>query len=272
MKLSKHATIALTSASAVVFGFGVFVAHVSAQEIDLVTPEISQQLQEVLGAGDTDELLVDALTQVESQLAEYNVSTYSPKVNDSQDVLQLKQIRREYLEQLRSSLSTLKGEDKQEYLQKIRLRRQKSHEQISQLRSDALGKQQQLNQEQKTQRLEELDKRRTLFKENLKGRQEQVQQQKVEADAELEHRRALFTENLNNRLEAAQERQLSANEKFKNRIEAREARLTELESRTETEKAIDAKRQAKAREQVKGAIDSQPSNLFEQIGYWLRGL
>lgn len=242
MKLSKTATIAVTSASAIIYGFGVFAAQVSAQEANILSTEVSQQIQDALGAGDTDELLVDALSQVESQLREHNVSTFSPVDSDSSEIAELKNLRRSYIQQLRVRLQNLDPTQKQEFLQKIRSRRQQVRQELVQVRQEA-----------RTQR-------------------QQARQQRIETtQEELQQRRELFKANMEKRQELAQDRQKSAQEKFQDRLETRNQRLEDKNNRTPAEKMIEDRQESRARDQVKGAMDYQPTNLLERIGYWLSG-
>ena len=243
MKLSKTTAIALTSASALIYGFGVVTVQVSAQEVDILTSEVSSQIQASLGSADSDELLVDALSQVEAQLREYGVSSFAPTDSDSSDIAELKQLRRSYLLQLRQRLNSASEEDKQAFLQKIRLRRQEVRQELSEIRNS-----------------------RKLEFEKLR------EEKKIASQEELEARREQFKTNLEARLEAVQKSKLPAEVKFQERLEAKQSRLEEQQRLTEAQKANLKKRDKLDYEKVKGAIDYQPSNIFEKIGYWLAGV
>ena len=242
MKLSKTTTIAITSASAVIYGFGVVVAQVSAQSNDIVSPEVSAQIQEALGNPDSDELIVDALTQVESQLREYKVSSFAPDENDPTDVTELKLMRRQYIQELRQRMQQLDGTERGEFRQKIQARRKEVRREVFEIRKTRFEEKRNAKLEEVSAKQEELESRRTKFKSNLEAR-----------------------------IQAAKDRARTPEEKLADRVETTIERREREATFSAIQKGFRDKIESRERQKVKGAIDYQPANILEKIGYWLFG-
>lgn len=242
MKLSNTKSLTITSASAVVFGFGVFVTQVSALETDIVSPEVSSEIQQSLGEGDSNELLVDALTQVEFQLKELNISKFATDSADPINVKELKAMRRQYIQELRLRMQQLDGPERGEFLQRIRDRRQNVRSLLFEVRKENLAQRQAQKQQKIEESEAELQKSREAFK--LKFQQEQEQR---ELKAEYDKK--------------------TPQEKFQEKVLKKQERLDQKYSQSQVKIMLQEKEEKENREQVKGAIDYKPQSLFEKIGY-----
>lgn len=258
MKLSKYASITLTSASALVYGFGVAVSQVGAEV--LVTDEVSTQIEQALGEPDFDEQLVDGLTQVEYEIKALGVEDFELSDEDTDELARLKQLRQEYVTQLRERMSNLEGFGRQAFLAKIRERRTEVRVQMRQIR------------EQKKQELLEA---REKFRERVGDRVEELREDKAEAmerrEEQLQNAREQFKENVDSRLDRAAEARKSAQEKLNDRVEAE--KLRRVERAEKGDKAVKEIRDKNLeRQKVQGAVDYQPANVLERIGFWLQGI
>lgn len=240
MKLSKYSSITITSASLVIYGFGV-VQQVGAQ--DLVTTDLTTQIQQVLETpADSDELLVDQLSEVESDLKQAGVSEFALNSTDSAEIKALKEERLRLVQELRSKLNSLDGAEKQAFLAKIRARRSEVRTKLYELRREA----------------------------------------RLQANQSLEEAREKFKVNLENRLKAAQERRLDARDKFKLRLEEntqkRQEKVEQYKDKinTGTGRVSDEikalRKENLERQKVQGIVDYQPETLLEKIGYFLQSL
>lgn len=251
MKLSKYVSISLTSASVVVYGFGVIATQAHAQS--LLSDDVSAQIEASLGqADDSDQLLVDSLSQVESELSSLGVSDFSSQTDDPTDVAELKDLRMSYIQQLRERLSNLSGEERLEFIAKIRARRKEVRQKLVEIR--------------KTNK-EELNKRRDLFKQRVQDEREQLkdrmQTARQEKQDSIQAAREKFKENVEDYKQRLQDRKMDAKDKLKTRIETRKS----LEPDNPAMKAVEIRNQNVDRQRVQGAVDYQPQGLFEYIGY-----
>lgn len=152
---------------------------------------------------------------------------------------------------------------------------QERADKLSTVREDILERleERQAQFEARKARVEERKAAREEKTEDLKLR---VEEKREEIKTRLEEKKTLFEEKKQSRVEKAQEASKSGKEK----IEAREAKVREAKQLKETkareafEKRVGGETPLKLEDTgvVQGAIDYQPSNLLEQIGFFLQGL
>lgn len=236
MKLSNYSSLTITSAATVIYGLGIFqVPSVLAQspELDKITTEVVSLME----TADSDQALVDSLTQVEAELTDKGIKSFVVSNTDTPEIRDLKQRRIELIKNLRTRLAGLEGEQKAEYLRKIRDRRK---EMQSTFRS--------LKVEQRTH----LKEVRENFRKNLLDKQlpegtavKKYEEKKLEQQQKLD----------------------AAREAYKQKIMETQ-RKQQLEPKTPEQ--LEEKRQQRSK--VQGAVDYQPQGFWERLGYMLSGI
>lgn len=243
MKLSNSITFKFALTTTTVCSLALLSPSVvSAERLDLVSPQMTQQILDKVGQADSDELLVDSLTQVESQLRELGISDFRPSFADDREVLELKEKRRQYIAQLRQRLRQTSPESRAEFLTKIRQRR-------AQVRTKLVEVRRQHQQE-------------------IQAARERAQEARK---AELEASQQRFKENMQARNQEIKDRQRPAEDKFKENLEQRQVKIQEKMNKPEEVRKMEMIEKKERQGAVRGAIDHQPETFFEQIGYWLLG-
>jgi len=238
MKLPKYTSISITSASLIIYGFGVAVTPTFAQE--LISDDVSAQIESVLGEADNDELLVDRLSQVESELRELGVSSFGLQDRDGEEVVDLKLQRRDYIRTLRDRLNDQVGEDRSQFLSKIRNRRTQVRSQLRQIRS-----------------------------ERVENRRQTVQDSARDLREETGEAREKFRENLDRLKDEARENAKDARVKFQERLQKRQTERSNVSVEVRRKQIRERNLE---RQKVQGAVDYQPQGVLERIGYWISSL
>ena len=255
MKLSKYAIISATTASAVVYSFGVMVSQVGAEGSDLDNQVLLEVAAEAGAALDSDEALVDELSSVESQLENSGVDVTHKGIGIGQEVSdevqELIDRRKAIIAELRSGLAGLEGEERQEYLKKIRDRRKEVRTEIHQ----------------------QWRAKKTELRAKLAERREELKAKKAEAKERLQDARESFKEGLQDKKDAAMERKKDAAEKFQDRVETTKKKHL-LEAGSDGDRSDVIRKKNLEQQQVLGAMDVDTSslNLLERIGFWLGDL